>query len=231
MPILQMVTYPVEKRWKPWANTVLYLPMETDYQDHSSNWYVMSVNWSTITKESIGYYMYQTSLSPTKNWNQITEYWLIWWNLPYTISIRQKSVSWATSYSNAYSPIYNCTYWSNRAEAGSELRIGWNVAFYDAWNSWSGSSNQISVSDIQNWHLYTIVIEWTKATIYQDTTATNITWNYNLNNVGYFEIWKSYWDYNRNKWCYIWQTVVEKWWWSLDEIINYYNQTKWNYWL
>jgi hypothetical protein len=44
MPILQMVTYPVEEKWKPTSSTVAYYPLSDDYNDYSGNGYNLTNN-------------------------------------------------------------------------------------------------------------------------------------------------------------------------------------------
>lgn len=237
MSIFNMV-YGKKQGWEPWSNTVLYLPMETDYQDHSSNWYTMTLNSWSLTKDGY-WYVFSGSqfIYPTLNWNVITESWLVGWSLPYTINVWAKSVSWVSSESN-YSPVYMSTYYNNWPVSWSDYIAYWTTSRFEIfnWNSTSWSTFP-TISASTNWHMYTFVIKQNQQLIYQDAV---LVWTFDKNYILTTYTWNYNWclrfpsnnpDYSRNKWWTVWITIVEKWERDIDKITLLYNQTKSNYWL
>lgn len=107
------------------------------------------------------------------------------------------------------------------------------IEYYDYTFS-SGTENTIR-TNILTWvstwvrHLVGYTRNWTAIQTYADGTAWNsITWH-TIINTTYCVLWSSMW-WNRLKWQ-IWEAIVENKVWTATEISNYYNTTKWNYWI
>lgn len=230
------MVYKKKKWWKPWANTILYLPMETDYQDHSSNQYTMTLNSWSLTKDGYSYFLSGSQyIYPKLNNNVVSESSLVWWTFPYTISTWAKSVSWVGSTSN-YSPVRMSEYYNNGAISWGSYIIYWTSSRFEVFNNVDSWSTALTISDSTQWHLYTIVIRQSSQDIYQDTTKVGtFTKNYVLSTYTWadapFCFQSRNYDYWRNKGWTLWITVVEKWERDIDKITTFYNWTKWNYWL
>lgn len=220
--------------WQPWENTILYCPLTEDTDNKASTSFTTTLVW-TATPQTIWYYFDGSSyLKIMLNWSETTESQFVWWTFPFTISIWAKSVSGVSSTSN-YSPVYMTEVYVGHPIAWSSYIIYGTGSRYEMFN-WSSPSITPTISDSTQWHLYTIVFYQNQQLIYQDTT---LVWLSNNNyilgtstqNTWYVSFPARNYDYWRNKWAYLWTIIVEKGWWDLQAITDYYDQTKSNYWL
>lgn len=204
----------VDEWWKPWVNTVAYYKFDWNLNDSSWNSHNMSIYSWTLTYG--------------------TESW--WWKYAYFDGVWTNY--WERSFD--YSWDNTISFWVNYTT---------NAWFWiEMWKSWTAfariSSNGIfqfispnSISaDLAawNWNLLTQTRSWTTVKCYvnwvyiwwwtNSVTGTNNT-RFKLNNP---------WDVNSSNYAWsfkmselLWESKE----WTAQEIADYYNQTKANYWL
>ena len=218
MPIINMV-YKKKKWWKPWANTVLYLPFENDLLDYSPNHYTMTQTW-TITKATIWYYFSQPSSWESKIASSYTTAQAVW-SYPFTANVwcKKDTTSWSQHGWIWWNSVYNSS-WTNTIYNSSQVRIEWDAP-------WAISSSWYSIDNADEWTNFWIVEKADQILFYQNWVL-KATRNQSrpLSNL-------SLWLLLYADGTWVWQTysrfIVEKWEWSADDFLNYYNQTKENY--
>ena len=201
-------------RFNPWANTIAYFPFKDNILDQTWN---LTLTHGTMTKATVGY--------SVTGWAKATTNWAVYYMW-----------GWCNVQTNdRYINICTCDnpemgYYFSHAE--SKL----NQACYVAYNS-SFTTSTVSVSIWTNSrHHYAISYENSKTNIYIDGVK-KLEYSgigYNFWNMAYlFCSW--YWE---NKWPGSWtgtaiisDYILESVWWTAQEIQDYYNLTKSNYWL
>lgn len=211
--------------WTPWANTILYIPMDTDFLDHSGNNYQWD-GWHWT-------YSIQTV-------NGVNAWYWSWWYIRFTWLTDLKANSWT------------CCVWlknlltSNRRETYSYLSASNSNNAHSStlitnwWKYWAatnlyGSYDVISQTSWMNtnWHLVTTTCNGTNLSIYVDNwqpyqaSVTN-----NNNNFVLCDVWSRNDVYTTQyRYWYLSKFIVENKVRTATEISDYYNFTKWNYWL
>lgn len=225
--------------WQPWANTIAYYPFNWDANDHKWSWtlYNLSTTWVTYTNQ-------------LSNWNYVATFAWTWqtnsakaicstfniWNIPQTFSIWCK-----TSGNNAGS------YWLNkwiliRSMTTSNSWV-WNFLWtaYLSWWYWAEVNINWQIRTAASWNAYADnarhnivwVYSWTTVSIYVDGNSTPIVTKTGTSsgwNTTYLYIWwnsDTYYGFNWDMSEFIIENKVR----TTQEISDYYNLTKWNYWL
>ena len=208
--------------WKPWANTIAYYPLKTDFKDYSWNWYDMawnasittigdiqctSFNWSTALWATIS--TVPQAASPRTISCRVNIYWsqfqyLRWYWTSSAWKVLDAQIS------SSSSNIFSINTAAESFGLGSISRENWlNIIFisYDKYN----------VSAIINWQKTSYVMSQSR--------WLNTEWDY-------FLIWAGirWTSTNRFSW-HMNEFIIENKWWSDNEAINYYNQTKSEYWI
>lgn len=202
------------KEWKPWANTFMYLPMKDDFNDATWN-NTITNSWATITTVdwvTCWYFNYNTltwSVTPSTSTNKTFSVWIRpdSWN------------SWWIIWSN-HSGYYSWDYFMYNSSS-----IGYEC-YYAYWDtSYIRTSTSLSQDTWQhlcyaNWKIY---LNWTEL-------ATSTSWTMNMASWYPYTIWSQNSSANAFRW-YMSEFIVETVWWTSQEVLDYYNQTKANYWL
>lgn len=204
--------------WTPWANTVLYLPLESDLLDHSSNGYTVTNGWTAPTQATIGYRFWQSN-------NQYLQTEAIP-SSPYcTVSI------WINKLGNDWSCVVIQPTDSNP------------VFYIDLVNKESSLSNRCDF-EVNVWWSVTVA-QWATMTQW---VWYNVVWVYDGSYVKIYSNWalistvaaswtipswtKKYiiWHYSSNTFDgYLSDVIIENVAWTDQKVENYYNQTKWDY--
>ena len=212
--------------WRtPWANTILYLPLKDNINDATWN-YTIIQSW-TVSKWSIGYsfnnWMLKTSTSFA-------------WPTAWTISVWAKQTQ-SRSNSNIAAKFqetvpYNflaIKYWNPDHSGSSPYAI---VPEYAISNSWPVELFNQTAQPLNTW-LYLVMChgnEWTKfyinGTLFQSdnntsnllTTSSPFVVGSNIQHNQYF-IWE------------ISDVIYESKQRTAQEVLDYYNDTKWDYWI
>lgn len=217
MPIINLVyEAPENSWWQPWANTVGYRPLETDLKDYSWNnydfttysWTTTFVNWMVQTNWKI----YRNSVMNNLRWNDFT---LLMYIVPSNNSSDESYLFFSNNNNLAYCTI-NFWYWF------WTYRLGWVVNWTREWNYYSASLDW-------NPHLLCVTKSWNSYDLYLDGVfAQNETTNVAIPADTYMVLWNVT---SKTKTMKFWKLIIEDRKWTAQEILNYYNQTKWNYWL
>lgn len=229
--------------WKPWANTVLYLPLDWDVVDYSSAWRTFTVYWPSA---SVGTPVFDT----LANWKKVADF---------TASNDANSNRFAftsdvtgipTSWDLTLSYWMNQTWITNGYQNIVAMRDYAGGTYYWSWMTWTGLSSDNRLF----WH--------GQSSYYTSFQPTAWTW-YNIvcvvdNGTCYVykdrvQIYTSSYTYGQNvsqKLCLcgyyypnnpsyrsetyngkLSEVIIENVARTAQEVTDYYDQTKANYWL
>ena len=209
--------------WKPWADTLLYMPLDWDLLDYSwnnNNWTaIWTIQFQTIWNKQYAYFNNNSAIQlitiPVWTWNPSA----------FTQSCRFKTNSnwrwcmhefWSRS-NNSRSKVWFYDNWypiQDRYGVGYDLYM-WSVTTSVLWNT------RIHVIyTYNNWN-HQFYINWSLR--WTATGNLNISWT------TYRYIWT-----NSGSW-YAWyamsENIFESKVWTQQEISDYFNKTKVDYWI
>ena len=210
--------------WKPWANTIAYYPLTANANDESWNGNNGTANWvsfSTYDWVDCAYF----------DWSVYTKIQLPWlWSFSeITMVIRAK-----TTYSL---PSVSCLFMLAPSTDNKNMAIQWNNSKFilSRWN-WSSAYdiNDWTAND-WIWHCVVATKDSSAAKLYVDGT---LIWQDTRSSSVQSDSWHSaiWWHATSTnaqfiyKW-YLSNSIIENKARTADEISDYYNQTKSNYWL
>ena len=224
------------KPFTPWADTVAYYPFNWNMNDSSWNNRNLSVAqwtftywalswWAKYVQTNFNSYSSQISNFPLNSNSATISFWMsfVYWT----------AWNWNTS-STYWASVFDLV-WSNNV-----LRPVLSWLYNSSLRYWFWYINTVNQTEFyvpsvsESWHLYTIVCNWWTASIYIDW-ALRKTWTYTVQNWYGFILNTVAWnstqkrDYSsRDK---LSELIFENRQWTAQEISNYYNLTKSNYWL
>lgn len=212
--------------WQPWANTIAWYPLDSTntINDKSWNGYNLTNSWITFgtnwwvdcANMTTNVYAYSTSI-PLPSWNnaRTISYWF-----------------YNTSNNN---DTYWCAYGSHWTGLFFAPRInGWNYSFM----GYARDFNTSTSVPTWVWQLVTLTYNWSTVVYYINGTKIYYS-NLSLNttavwNTRKFVIWCRL-DASATPWNYVtWymsNMVLENVDWTEQEVSDYYDLTKSNYWL
>ena len=202
--------------WKPWANTLAYFPFVDDALDHSWNWTVLTY-W-TATKQSLWYAITQRAAFTNSNVKTV-----LWW----------AKIS-STTYRYDMFIMWNHNAWNGYYVHHVNSNI--NQKFVCFYNSSYSVATASYTMDMNKWYLIgtTIDTENNKVCWYanwQKVFEYNWTW-YNFDAIiSFFQEQRDWWWWYWSNICYLSECIAESKARTEQEFSDYYNQTKWNYWL
>lgn len=243
MPIINLV-YEEAKGWKPNENTYIYYPLTSDLVDvmwngntgvahgnvtfKSTSWsdtwcYVQWQSWIYVTGMSIGITWRTTcTLNYWANFVSQEQYAALVWHSGYYDNEEPSKLVCDISGSNTYTRLWL---------KGS----GWNFYFTDAYaypiNHWY--HNYCITLDNGSLRMY---LDWRPAHFLRNSSGDYETYNagtvQNWSGASELQLWYwgRYWNARRSTW-YVRDFIVETIPRTAQEISDYYNQTKSNYWL
>lgn len=222
--------------WKPWANTLLYLPIDDDdtssiVYDHSTNqtnftWYwtaaydTLSSGKRVITFSGGNGIYIDTNITTTqpltislwhyRNWNQSNDG---------SIFVSQSDSPWPRGLIVSYTNTRN-----------------WMSAFYWDDAGWRNYGNRFNPLD-QTWYHIVVVLDSNTITMYVNWSQ-NTTWSWNTPSFWLIPA-NSFWftrsnNINTNTRFLNWKmgsVIIENKARTAQEISDYYNLTKWDYWI
>lgn len=203
-----------EQGWQPWANTFMYLPMKTDFNDATWN-NTITNTWATITTLDWISCWYFNSNRLTCSESPI-------WTTDYTISVWIKANgtwNWWIIWSN-HNAIYSWDVFI--------LNYNSSKFSYEWYRNYDGTSviaSTMPTANIRQHICYAnrkIYLNWT------DVTST--VWSWTMLPWYPYTIWQKHNGGDAYLW-YMSELIVETVWWTAQEISDYYNQTKSLYWL
>jgi hypothetical protein len=225
----------VDEHWQPWANTVAYYEFEQNLND--SSW-----NGNTATGTGIGYTLVDWQYVVTNT----TSTWYI--NLPNWLGTNIWSGDFTLSFW-----VYPVTPWGTSDwvllfwVSSSTTPYYWpNIYFDYYWNKRvtfrlsKENSDRLDLLDIDDsliwaWHHFVMTRNSGVVSCYIDTT---LKWTFNSSvtvpsstetNV-LFARWTDAQAWY-NTWAKMDKAILESVWWTAEEVLDYYNYTKSNYWI
>ncbi len=230
--------------WKPWANTLLYYDFENDSWTTVTNkgtwWSTMNWTASWITFETLSSWkkVAQNTSSSRNNW--------IMSNWTQTVPSSVTQWCWIKSSSSTSSRSWVFGFWWNGGSYlldcnanGAWTQFIWYKALPspEAWVFFA--LNSTSSTD-GNWHLVTWTYDSVNGNKFyidaQEKTMTRNQWSTSSDptvlQAMNIRIMQS--NSTGNDWSFVWQCWcywLEDKSWTSEDITNYYNQTKWDYWI
>lgn len=207
--------------WQPWANTVAYYPLDTDFNDASSNNYNLTNSWWVITTldwVACAYYdgsSHSATATPTFTGTRTLS---CWWNPAST-----SGVMWIIVTGNLY----------NNNEKWWTQQNSW-VLWGSEWRTTNQSVNSnITVTTWTWYYVVTTIENWTEAKIYVNGVLANtLTRNNPIQNSYWLAVGSNFSDlFSEPATWYISNAIIEDKARTAQEVSDYYNLTKWNYWI
>jgi len=205
--------------WKPWANTIAYYPLTstTQWTDQSWNWFDLT-NWWWVSFGMYGWvdcwYFTGKNCLKTSSWNIINN-----WQTTFTWLSRMYFIDGGS---------WNPRLFTNTSQSDGLLVLqndqGKISVWSSGWNTWLTYQTWW-------WHLYAIswdYLAWT-FTGYVDINSTSWTWS--GRNYG---SWLCVWWTNSISDIFNWymsEVIFENKIRTTQELADYYNQTRANYWI
>lgn len=205
--------------WHPWANTLLYWPLVTDANDASGNSRDGTPTSSVTFSSSDWAYIPSGNRINIPQFTVPTVVTISMWVKFITVGNTWRLYSdWSGSIRNMLVHHYNLS------------KLSW--LFWD----WSTNQQELQRNDTLTynvWNNYVLVKNWTSVTVYHNnqdkgtqTTLYNVAW---WNNTWQeFSIWNISWETAQ---YYFKDYIIEDKAWTQQEVSDYYNLTKWNYWI
>lgn len=200
--------------WKPWANTLLYIPMQTDLLDKVGTYTVTntSVTLTTLSGVKCWYFNGSARLDTTvpafANKNHTISIWYKDnWSANSTPIISSNTSWYADGECFRYSSSSDLQYvvFSSSSTIATSTwltKTNWNNIVFSWWNIYvNGVLKTTSSGTYVTWHNFTV---WWHAL--GGSGLKYITW-------------------------YMSEVIIENDVWSADKVLDYYNLTKSNYWL
>ena len=226
MPIINMV-YKKKWKWKPWANTILYLPLESDVVDESGKGRTTSA--TSVTFTTVG--GIQSAHVWTTWWISVWPSWFIDYSLTEgTISclVNQSSISWNSVITEfAVSGKCKTSIWGS---------LSW------AWKFLFGWEREFSAPTTHStWTWYNVIVTFNKTTAIMYVNGISVaTKSQTVTNA--WGTWSSSWGQYvlcSRDWPNAWQSlnwnareiIFEDKIWTAQEVANYYAQIKGKLWI
>lgn len=205
--------------WQPWANTIAYYPLESNVNDYSWNWYNLSPTNITYTTLSswlkVATFNGSSSKATTssflnQSWDFTTSMWFYGDNITASLAVMRCNAASDSSWR-----VWDIHKDVNRIRA---IMNGGGV-----------STNEQGFTN-NTWYHMVVTKEWTTWKIYintvlKGTAASNYSGSTNM------ALWYIQYANDRFWKWYISKFILEDKARTAQEIADYYNQTKSNYWL
>lgn len=196
---------PAYWNYTPTSNTLVYYPFKEDMNDYSWNNKNLSIDSGTVSyadnKITISNALRGSTILNGVSWAFTISFWTVWNGN----AIYDADSWWPQWYNTAR---WNWDYW-------------WNAIIN---NSWRRAGNTTAAGTASDFVLLTVVYNWSQFLAYlngtQTGTVTNCTGNIKWTATQFIIEW---WTWG--------QVIIERWAWSASEVLDYYNNSKWNYWL
>ena len=228
MPIFNSVYKSFTPWRKPWANTIVYIPMKEDLLSHTTNPITVTNNnsvsivssgvWASIP---VGYFGWASRNLSFTNTSNMSGTWTIqaWIKLPLENRVAWVMAQWTPQWTKVIFYWYQASAarWLCVSNYSNDIDVGSTTWRDNSWHlitaTYSGVANQSN--NIKIYVDWTLVKQWTSDG-FQTPDNTAYVGNYKLND-----------QFNG----YMSEFILESKEWTLSEISDYFNGTKWNYWI
>lgn len=211
--------------WQPWANTYIYYPLTSDLVDVMWNGNTGTIHWTVNFSEETWV---------TVNWQSWYVTWLTNWISNRNTYTQIFWAKWDWKIDDYWMLLWESANYNRNSAFSFEL--WWSGSNYFRLYQFIGENSATNMPDENydtNWHLWiTVANNWTYKT-YKDAVLWADSKNsWTINNKPNMNIWwSSYYTSRREaKWKikdYIVETVAR----TVQELLDYYNSTKSDYWL
>lgn len=229
--------------WQPWVNTLVYLTLDGNTTDTSGNGRDGTLNFSSYTYEYLSWNSWTQYIKMV--WNNSMNDCISWtysstalWSWDRTVSCWLKFFTLKSDIDTSVSPFYlgalnGGTIWGwfgmyNFAADSWQNKQIWILRYY------SDPQNQNYSDYDYNWHNYIITYNDTnKGKMYIDgqqiTMTSDANSSFNTSNTAY-QLWPIR---TSIAWMTIWYSsfIIEDKAWTDQEISDYFDLTKWDYWV
>ena len=230
------------KGWTPWANTLAYYPLKEDVLDYSgnnrnwTNYWVTFSNWLWVFNGSSYVSLWTWSWTNIQT-NMTISAWFKWnWSWSKDNMVVAKSQYYApwTWYSNYAFYVISIHEEDRYLMAWFYNQSDFNAHPLNFRTTWWWSPTLWPVTQSNKWYHIVITNDWTTKKAYINWTLVATETNTSTSSTQSVEtrIWSavrynydSYFNWN------ISAVIFEDKTWSAQEVADYYNQTKSNYWL
>lgn len=205
--------------WQPWANTIAYYPLTQDANDYSWNNYNITTSWASsyTTDGALLPDSFHAGLLVPFNIDTSNNYTLSCRCKPLTDKCLNDDMRWidlTQSTSNRLITlwqVWQVTQWWG-SSAGSDF---WTTSSFSIWTRYyiTCTINSWTINIYFNWWN-----TWTKTWVSWHTCALRFWQEWNM--------WA-----NRRWYWYMKDIIIEDKVRTSQEISDYYNQTKWDYWI
>ena len=225
MPIINLV-YEAPREWKPWANTIAYWSLDGVDTDYTWN-YNMTVapsSYQTLSswKKVWQFSWYKAETVPDGIWTATFNRWNMTMSFWYRPTVTTMTMVFYFEWSGSWRNAEIDTYWDR-----IEFRL-WN------WSNWQWTVSASTTIIANTWYHIVLTYNGSKFQLYCNWTAiwtatslTYPTWSWDNRCV----LWYSWWTGLPNKNIMLWDFIIENKARTAQEISDYYNQTKSDYWL
>lgn len=224
MPIFNTEYKSYKEWWQPWANTILYMPLDstnttTDLSSNHNDWTInWTVNFWTNLWVDCGAFLNSGYITIPYSSSMATS------NI--TISCWCAIVSWYSSNNWWIIAKTALTWWHWAYHIANMNNLRFNINQDSATVIWNGfSGNNVWTNIVWTYDGTTLKL-YSNNSFLGDTSYT-----YNISgDTNQLVLWAYYSSTYKMNW-YLSKVIVENKVWTADEISEYYNWTKWNYWL
>lgn len=216
--------------WQPWTNTIAYYKLESDLNDYSGNEHNLTpasnVTFSTLASGK-GVCFFDNSAS-------VSSFPAFTWDITFSFYVRNSSNY--TGYNNIWYIVKanSTTSWWDEANSTAVLFSWESQSNGFRWQpTWQQDGFPFLFNDT-NWHyvVCTYKRNTQAANVYLDgNTTPTITSTYSAypnSNSTPFYLCQKWWT---QRYTYLSDVIIEDKVWTTQEIANYFNQTKTDYWI
>jgi hypothetical protein len=210
----------VRPKWTPWSNTIAYYPLTDNYSDASGNCSdvvrsnTSSQIWTYHWVKCFNMNNYYSTVSTINNMNWLTSYtWSLWgWSSTwhFWVMFRQSTDNW----------------WAWWLDMYNTTTTRWRY-----WNP-TNKNTTFTMPSVSNWHHFVLSVSWWKSDIYIDWVR--VAWLNSwvvapVNNAAPLVFGSYTLDTSRCDWC-VSNLIIEKVWWTAEQVKDYFDSTKKAYW-
>lgn len=224
MTIFNSVFKSFNQWWQPWANTVLYIPFSWNYNDQM--WNTMTLvqwSWPTYSTTTAGEQYGIMSKDNSRITTSLTNLDINSW----TVSVR---LNWQEYYTFTSAAVV-WWFWVGANYRWTGLLFGSEGSREMIIFVWWGDIHTGQYMPQSTWtHICMTQWSWT-TTIYMNGQSIYTTSHTYVKNNDVFGIINNPVDYSDEYVWWIDEFIVEDLPWTATDVLNYYNQTKSNYWI
>lgn len=214
--------------WKPWANTLLYLPLENDINDATWNhtMTLTTTSYGTVAKDSSWYYYFNGGYISSESYTWPTQATLCCW-VKRDTKVENHWEFWLSTHLRNWSPYHYLAFCFGK--------YSWtNWAYCIATWSWTWHETQTPQATIGTWEHWCVTYDSTNwGILYKNWTQVSTlaaSWNLATYNwptcVGWPNISSFYGQYFQ---WYLSKVIYESKSWTADEVADYFEWTKSEY--